>query len=72
MERIHRKFRSGMLESAYETFLARTLVREGFDVERQKAISFEFEGDRYENACRVDLPPEQSPPLRVNRLPAVQ
>ena len=44
--RIHRKFRSGMLENAYETFLFRMLVREGFEVERQKAISFEFEGDR--------------------------
>lgn len=53
--RIHKKFRSGMLESAYETFLARTLSREGFDVERQKALSFEFEGHRYENAFRVDL-----------------
>jgi iron complex transport system substrate-binding protein len=53
--RIHRKFRSGMLESAYETLLFRMLVREGFDVERQKAISFEFEGDRYENAFRADL-----------------
>lgn len=53
--RIHRKFRSGMLESAYETLLFRMLVREGVDVERQKAISFEFEGDRYENAFRADL-----------------
>jgi iron complex transport system substrate-binding protein len=44
-----------MLESAYETLLFRMLVREGFDVERQKAISFEFEGDRYENAFRADL-----------------
>ncbi|QJR38218.1 GxxExxY protein [Gemmatimonas groenlandica] len=53
--RIHRKFRSGMLEAAYETFLFRTLVNDGFDVERQKAISFEFEGERYENAFRADL-----------------
>ena len=53
--RIHRKFRSGMLENAYETFLFRTLVREGFAVDRQKTISFEFEGDRYENAFRADL-----------------
>ncbi len=44
-----------MLESAYEAFLLRTLVREGFEVERQKAISFEFEGERYENAFRADL-----------------
>ena len=43
-----------MLESAYESFLARTLMREGFDVERQKA-SFDFEGDRYENAFRADI-----------------
>ena len=53
--RIHKKFRSGMLENAYETFLFRTLVRDGFTVERQKAISFDFEGDRYDNAFRADL-----------------
>lgn len=53
--RIHQKFRSGMLENAYETFLFRTLVRDGFTVERQKAISFDFEGDRYDNAFRADL-----------------
>jgi len=53
--RIHRKFRSGMLESLYEAVLERTLTRDGFTVERQKAISFEFEGDRYENAFRADL-----------------
>ena len=44
-----------MLENAYETFLFRTLVRDGFTVERQKAISFDFEGDRYDNAFRADL-----------------
>ncbi|MEY4957221.1 MAG: hypothetical protein RL409_1478 [Gemmatimonadota bacterium] len=53
--RIHKKFRSGMLENAYETFLFRTLVRDGFTVERQKAISFDFEGDRYDKAFRADL-----------------
>ena len=44
-----------MLENAYEAFLFRTLTREGFKVERQKAISFDFEGDRYDNAFRADL-----------------
>lgn len=53
--RIHRKFRSGMLESTYETILFRTLVREGLDVQRQQAISFEFEGDHFHNAFRADL-----------------
>lgn len=53
--RVHRRFRSGMLESLYEAVLERTLIRDGFTVERQKAISFEFEGDRFENAFRADL-----------------
>ena len=44
-----------MLENAYEAFLFRTLTREGFKVERQKAVSFDFEGDRYDNAFRADL-----------------
>ena len=44
-----------MLENAYEDFLFRTLTREGFKVERQKAIYFDFEGDRYDNAFRADL-----------------
>lgn len=127
--RIHKKFRSGMLEAFYEELLERTLVADGFTVERQKAISFDFERIFYENAFRADLivngrliievkaretnapihasqlltylrltelplglvinfgmpklmdgvkrvvndlPPEQSPQLRVNRPPSVQ
>ena len=44
-----------MLESLYEAVLERTLTRDGFTVERQKAISFDFEGDRYDKAFRADL-----------------
>jgi iron complex transport system substrate-binding protein len=53
--RIHRKLGPGLLESVYEVVLARDLVRLGFIVERQKAVSFEFEGTTFEEAFRPDL-----------------
>lgn len=53
--RIHSKLGPGMLESVYERILARDLVRSSLRVQRQKWISFEFEGLSFENAFRVDL-----------------
>jgi iron complex transport system substrate-binding protein len=53
--RIHRKLGPGLLESVYEVVLARDLVRLGFMVERQKAVSFVFEGTTFEEAFRPDL-----------------
>jgi hypothetical protein len=38
--RIHRKLGPGLLESVCEVVLARDLVRLGFRVERQKAVTF--------------------------------
>ena len=53
--KIHRAFGPGMLESVYETLLAIELEKRGHKVERQKWISFEYEGVRLENAFRLDL-----------------
>jgi iron complex transport system substrate-binding protein len=53
--RIHRKLGPGLLESVYEVILARDLTRLGFHVERQKPITFEFEGTTFESAFRPDL-----------------
>lgn len=53
--RIHRALGPGLLESVYEVILARDLTRLGFRVERQKAISFVFEGTLFEEAFRPDL-----------------
>lgn len=53
--RIHQKLGPGLLESVYEVVLARDLVRMGFEVERQKSVTFEFEGTTFENAFRPDL-----------------
>jgi GxxExxY protein len=53
--RIHQKLGPGLLESVYEVVLARDLVRLGFRVERQKRVTFEFEGTTFEDAFRLDL-----------------
>lgn len=53
--RIHSALGPGLFESVYEVVLERDLVRGGFRVERQKAIGFEFEGIRFENAFVLDL-----------------
>jgi len=53
--RLHRKLGPGLLESVYETILERMLLRAGLRVERQKSISFEFEGMIFQDAFRIDL-----------------
>ena len=53
--RIHVKLGPGLMESVYETILERDLRHRGLHVERQKCISFEFEGLQFEDACRADL-----------------
>ena len=57
---IHMKLGPGLLEHVYETILARELVRAGLKVERQKALSFDYEGLWFEDVCRVDLMVENS------------
>lgn len=53
--RIHKAIGPGLLESVYERVLAWDLARNGFRVERQKRVGFEFEGMRFEEAFRADL-----------------
>lgn len=52
---IHTGIGPGVLESVYETLLERELVRRGLTVERQKSVSFEYDGVRFEDGFRVDL-----------------
>lgn len=53
--RIHTKLGPGLFESVYERVLARDLMRRGLYVERQKPVTFEFEGLWFRNAFRADL-----------------
>jgi len=53
--KLHTALGPGLLESVYETVLCRDLQRRGLHVERQKPVSFEYDGLRFEDGLRVDL-----------------
>lgn len=53
--KIHRDLGPGLLESVYEAVLARALERRGIRVERQKPISFDYDGMTFVEGFRVDL-----------------
>lgn len=53
--KIHKGLGPGLLESVYEMVLARELERRGFHVERQKPVSFEYDGMNFDEGFRVDL-----------------
>ncbi len=52
---IHHDLGPGLLESVYETLLARMIEGRGLSVQRQAPVSFEFQGIRFEDGFRVDL-----------------
>ena len=53
--KVHRTLGPGLLESVYESVLARALERRGLRVERQKTVSFDYDGMRFDDGLRVDL-----------------
>jgi iron complex transport system substrate-binding protein len=53
--RIHRRFGPGLLESFYETILVRELHRTGLHTERQRLITFSYDGVEIEDAFRADI-----------------
>ncbi|MBS0470527.1 MAG: GxxExxY protein [Proteobacteria bacterium] len=53
--KLHVVLGPGLLESVYEAVLARDLARQGFTVDRQRSVSFEYDDLRFEDAFRVDL-----------------
>lgn len=58
--RLHRNLGPGLLESVYEMILYRALEKRGLYVERQKLLSFEYDGILFEEAFRLDLLVERS------------
>ena len=53
--KLHQGLGPGLLESVYETVLARDLERRGLRVVRQKGIAFEYDGMQFSEGLRVDL-----------------
>lgn len=52
---LHVELGPGLLESVYETILARVLSEQGLKVERQKVVEFEYHGILFKDGLRVDL-----------------
>ena len=53
--KVHTALGPGLLESVYETALARELEKRGFRVERQRPIPVFYEGEKLEVGFRADL-----------------
>ncbi len=53
--KIHKELGPGLLESVYEIILARSLEKRGVSIERQKPVSFEYDGILFDEGFRVDL-----------------
>jgi iron complex transport system substrate-binding protein len=52
---IHSALGPGLFESVYEVVLAKRLAQLGLRVERQKPVSFEFDGIQFDEGFRADL-----------------
>jgi GxxExxY protein len=52
---VHRELGPGLLESVYETVLARQLRKKGLRVERQVVIPIVFDGETFEEGFRADI-----------------
>jgi iron complex transport system substrate-binding protein len=53
--KLHTGLGPGLLEPVYEAVLARNLERSGLRIERQKAVSFDYDGLHFSDGLRVDL-----------------
>ncbi len=53
--RIHRDLGPGLLESVYEVVLGRSLEKQGWFVERQKCVKFDYDGMCFDEGFRTDL-----------------
>lgn len=69
--RIHTRLGPGLLESVYETLLTRDLERRGYYVERQKPISFEFDGLHFADGFRADIIVENAVVIEIKSVSAL-
>lgn len=53
--RVHRGLGPGLLESVYQRVLTWELERRGLSVERERGVSFEYEGRVFRQRLKVDL-----------------
>jgi iron complex transport system substrate-binding protein len=63
--KLHVALGPGLLESVYESVLARDLARRGISVETQKPISFEYEGMQFVDCFRLDILADGRVPIEI-------
>ena len=66
--RIHRRFGPGLLETLYESVLACDLRRRGLRVDRQRLITYSYDGIDIDDAFRADLLVEERVIVEVKSL----
>src|SRR5690242_17781214 len=69
--RLHSKLGPGLLETVYESILARGLENRGLQVERQCQIPFEFEGQHFNDGLRLDLLVEKKVIVEIKSIEAL-
>lgn len=52
---LHRSLGPGLLESVYEATLSRALAKRGLSIRRQVPVTFEFDGEVFEEGFRADM-----------------
>ena len=68
---LHSRLGPGLLESVYTRVLGTMLEHRGLAVEREKAVTFEFDGLLFEGGLRVDLLVEQQVVVEVKSMEAL-
>jgi iron complex transport system substrate-binding protein len=58
--KLHVGLGPGLLESVYQSILARDLARRGLHVDTERFISFEYDGMSFDSGLRVDMLVESS------------
>lgn len=69
--RIHIELGPGLLESVYEIVLAQELKKSGLKIERQKPVSIEYMGIKFEEGFRADIIVENKVILELKSVEAI-
>lgn len=69
--RIHSELGPGLFESVYEIVLFRDLLRKELSVERQKAITFTFDGYVFDRGFIADLIVENRLLIEIKSIPKI-
>ena len=65
---VHKELGPGLLESAYDAFLAHELLTRGYVLERQKPLAVTYRGEKLDIGYRIDLLVEESVIIEVKSI----